>query len=84
MFHKIIDVAPLPGMRLRARFEDGSLRLYDASVLPGRWPDFQSFIDIPGLFDMVQIEARGYAVAWNEFLDLSSEDIWEYGTPIHE
>ena len=31
MFHKIKDVTPLPGLRLRVLFANGTTKLYDAT-----------------------------------------------------
>lgn len=82
MFHRILSVTPLPGYKLKALFKTGEERLYDASTLEETWPVFADLRAIPGLFELVRVEAGGCAVVWNEFLDLSSEEIWHGGIPV--
>jgi len=84
MFHRLANVAPLPGYQLKARFQTGEERLYDASALEKIWPQFGDLRTIPGLFELVRVDAGGYGVVWNEFLDLSSEEIWHEGIIIQQ
>jgi hypothetical protein len=79
MFRKIKEITPLPDMRLRAIFDGGETIYYDVKPLIDRWPVFRSLVDIPELFPLVHIEANGYGVAWNDEIDLSSDEIWENG-----
>ena len=82
MFHPLASISPLPGYKLRAKFKTGEERLYDASSLEKTWPEFADLRAIPGLFELARLEAGGHGVVWNEFLDLSSEEIWHGGIPI--
>jgi hypothetical protein len=81
MFHKIIEIEPLPKLKLRARFDSGDERYYDINPLLDRWPVFRTLASIPGLYELVHIEAAGYGIAWNAEIDLSSEEIWHNGYP---
>jgi len=82
MFHRLASIIPLPGYKLRAKFQAGEERLYDASALEKTWPEFADLRRIPGLFELVRLDAGGCGIVWNDYLDLSSEEIWHEGTPL--
>jgi hypothetical protein len=82
MSRKITKINSLPDLWLEARFDSGETVRYDVKPLVKRWPVFQSLVDIKGLFPLVRIEAAGYGVAWNDEIDLASEEIWENGITI--
>lgn len=79
-WHKIVSVKPSGELTFDAFFQGGECRRYDVRPLFDRWPAFRALRDVPGLFALVRVEAGGYGVAWNDNLDLESEDIWEFGT----
>ena len=81
MFHKIKDVTPLPGLRLRVLFANGTTKLYDARPLTERFAAFQE-LKRGHLFEDVEVDAGGYGVSWDDDLDLSCDEIWEHGEPI--
>jgi hypothetical protein len=82
MFHRLASISPLPGYKLRAEFNTGEERLYDVGALEKIWPVFGDLRAISGLFELAHLEAGGCGVVWNEYLDLSSEEIWHEGVPI--
>ena len=79
MFHRIKKIKPLPGLRLQAVFRDGELRIYGVAPLQERWSAFRSLTEIPGLFELVQVDTGGYGVVWNDEIDLAAEEIWNNG-----
>jgi hypothetical protein len=79
MFHKITEIEPLPDLILKARFASGDERYYNVGPLLDRWPVFRMLETIPGLYELAHIEAAGYGIAWNDDIDLSSEEIWHNG-----
>ena len=79
---KLKAVTPLPGLSLRAVFQDGEERIYAVSRLLDEIPAFRAFSIMPGLFEQVAIEPGGYAVVWNDELDLAGEEIYENGRPV--
>jgi len=79
MLHRIRDIKPLPGLCLQAVFQNGELRIYDVAPLQERWPAFRSLTEIPGLFELVRVDAGGYGVVWNDEIDLAAEEIWNNG-----
>ena len=76
---KLKTVNPLPGLALEAVFHDGEERVYTVSRLLEKIPAFKVFSTMPGLFEQAAIEPGGYAVVWNDELDLASEEIYLNG-----
>jgi len=84
MFHIIKKVVPLPNLRLWARFANEATRVYDVTPLQSKWPAFRSLSTIPGLFELVRVDAGGHGIVWNDEIDLASEEVWHNGQPIIE
>ena len=82
MFHKLNSVKPLGGFVLRAQFENGAVKLYDIKKLAERWPMFQPLTENPELFAAVRVDVGGYAVVWNDELDISCDELYANGVVI--
>ncbi len=80
MFYKINSVVPLDDMILRVEFENGTRKNYDIKPLKERWQAFNE-LENPSLFELVKVDAGGYGVTWNKFIDLACNELWENGTP---
>jgi len=78
---RIVKIEARPGYELAAWFANGERRVYDVTAAMEKWPDFLSLKEIPGLYGLARIEAGGYGVSWNEFIDLGSEEVWFRGRP---
>lgn len=65
--------------RLMVQFSNGEKRQYDVEPLFGKWTEFQALRQIEGLFDRVQVDVGGYGISWNDYLDLSSEELYDNG-----
>ena len=76
---KLKTVSPLPGFALRAVFQNGEERIYAVSRLLDEIPAFKAFSTMPGLFEQAAVDPSGYAVVWNDELDLASEEIYRHG-----
>lgn len=84
MVPKITRVEALPGLKIKARFEGGGVRLYSLLPLQKSLPIFKDLSEVPGLFERVQVDQSGYAVIWNDEIDLASEEIWFNGlSPVY-
>ena len=81
MFHKVKNVTPLPRLRLRVQFANGTTKLYDATPLAERFDAFRE-LEKGHLFEDVEVDVGGYGVSWNDDLDLSCDELWEHGEPI--
>ena len=82
MIERIREVVPLPDYRLSVLFDDGKRVIYDVAEDMRDIPDYRDLRDIPGLFQQVQLDQSRTCVYWNEFIDLPSDAIYEYGQPV--
>lgn len=82
MIPKIKFIELLNDYILRVSFVDGKVVLYDVKedikILPG-YDDLQK---INGLWQQVQIDESRTCVFWNDYIDLASDSIYEFGIPI--
>ena len=79
MFHTIKNIKPLKYYILLATFTDGTVKVYDLKPLFSTIDTFDSLQYIPGLFKQVKVDIGGYGISWNDYLDLSCDEIWEKG-----
>lgn len=79
MFHRISEVKPSGKLTFDAVFTNGEKRRYDVAPLLSKFEAFHALRDVPGLFERIHVDAGGYAVAWNDELDLECEDVWTSG-----
>jgi hypothetical protein len=73
--HRIVNARPLPGYRLRLRFEDGVEGEVDLCELVGKGV-FASWTD-PAEFAKVSIDPESHTVAWPGDIDLCPESLYE-------
>ena len=75
---KIVKVQPLENLIILTTFDDGTVKKYDVKNL---FKDFPVFKDLMNdiLFQLVHVDFKGYAIAWNDYLDLDRYEIWENG-----
>ncbi|MBI3609550.1 MAG: DUF2442 domain-containing protein [Nitrospirae bacterium] len=71
---KIIDVRPLPGFKIRVKFQDGVEGQVDLSDLAGKGV-FSKWKE-PGFFESVFIDKESHTVAWPGGIDLSPESLY--------
>lgn len=79
MFHKVASVAPGAGCTLDVVFRDGARKQYDVRRLFDRWPVFRQLMTDKALFRQVKVDQGGYGVSWNDELDLSCDELYDYG-----
>ena len=79
MFHKIKYAEVLPGFKLKVKFENDAIKIYDVSVLVDKYPCFIKLKDNPDLFNSIKVDAGGYGVSWDDDLDISCNELWENG-----
>ncbi len=78
--YKIIKIEPLDKLIIKATFKGGEIKLYDINRILDKWEDFRLLKDNPMLYKNVKIDCGGYGIAWNDYIDLASEEIWDNGT----
>jgi hypothetical protein len=78
-YPRVRSVQALPAKRLRVTFENGEVKLYDCTPLLDE-PAFQPLRD-EAFFRNVSPDRHGYAVIWNDAVDLAEAELWLHGTP---
>ncbi len=79
MFHKIEKIKPLSNFHLLATFTDGTIKKYDMQNIIKKHDAFNDLVTIPNLFEQVKVDIGGYGIMWNDYIDLSSDEIWHNG-----
>ena len=79
MFYKIQDVKPLEKYKLLVTFTNREIKIYDIEPLFDKWTIFKDLIYINGLFEQVEVIDKGYAISWNDNIDLSCDELYYNG-----
>jgi hypothetical protein len=81
VYPKIESVRALRSKTLKVVFKSGDIRYYDCRPLLKEEP-FKA-LQNEALFRAVKAEEHGYAVVWNDEIDLSESEIWIHGRTEH-
>lgn len=81
MFHKIKSVNPLNDYKLSIIFAEGITKIYDVKPLFIKWPIFNELKNVK-LFNEVSVDKGGYGIIWNDYIDLSCDELFENGKTI--
>ena len=79
MVPRIKSIKPMEGFRLHVVFDDGRDVLYDVEEDIKNIPSYKDLKTIHGLFNQVQLDQSRTCVFWNDYIDLPSDTIYEYG-----
>ncbi len=79
MFYKVKAVKALENYYLQVTFLNDEVKLYDVKPLFKKWQQFLLLQMANSLFEQVKVDAGGYAVSWNDELDLSCNELYENG-----
>lgn len=79
MLPRIKSVKPLKGYLLQVIFDDGKDCIYDVNDDISSIEAYKDLKNIHGLFEHVQLDESRICVFRNDFIDLSSDTIYEYG-----
>ena len=82
MIERIKSIKPLPDFTLDVSFDDGRRVIYDVKEDMGL-PGYSALRDVFGLFSQVQVDESRTCVFWNDYIDLPSHAIYEYGRVIN-
>jgi hypothetical protein len=74
---KIIAVQPLDNYQLMVQFSNHEFRQYD--VRPLLENEMFAPLENRAFFQNVQIEQGGYALFWNDNIDISEYELWKNG-----
>ena len=83
MIPRIKTIEPQDGFKLLVVFDDGKGVIYDVQDDIENLPDFEALKTEIGLFKSFQIDESRTCVSWNDRIDLPSDILLEYGTPIN-
>ena len=75
-FHKIKNVEALDDLTLQVLFENGEKRYYDLNKLIEINKNFEILRQNKDLFKLVKVDIQGYGVYWNDYLDISCDEIY--------
>ncbi len=76
-FPRLKAVEPLAEKRLRVTFVNETIKIYDCKPLIEKEP-FQRLGD-EAFFRCVHVEPHGYAVVWDDQVDLAESELWLHG-----
>ena len=83
VYPKIASVEAQPNKQLLVRFRNGVTKLYDCRRIL-KYPAFEPLRDNEALFRRVRTEQGGYAVIWNDDLDLAESELWIAGKVVRD
>lgn len=78
MFHKIKNIETLPNLILKIKFENNEIKYYDMKNAIKKIKEF-NILNNEDIFKNAQIDVGGYAVIWNEKLDIDCEELYVNG-----
>ncbi len=79
MIIRIKTLKPLDDYKLLVSFDDGKTVIYDLKDDMETLPGYDDLRNITGLFRNVQLDESRTCVFWNDYIDLPSDTIYEYG-----
>lgn len=81
-YHRVKSVTPLQDYVLSIQFEDGVQKEYDVKPLLSKWDAFKALVDVKGLFEQARVDFGGYGIIWNDYIDLSCDELYNNGVEI--
>lgn len=82
MIPRIKKVEPLENFLLHVIFDDGKNVIYDVKDDIKNIPSYSDLQTVCKLFEQVQLDESRTIVFWNDYIDLPSDIIYEYGKTI--
>lgn len=82
MLQRISSIEMRENFQIFARFEDGKEVLYDVREDIDAVASFKDLEEIPGLFATGKLDESRTCIEWNEYIDLPSHALYEYGVPV--
>lgn len=79
-YPKVKAVKPVGKRILMVTFDNHQVRRYDISPLLER--EMFAPLRNPALFKTARVEPGGYAVVWNDRIDISEHELWTHGQPV--
>jgi hypothetical protein len=77
---KIVSATAVDDHTLVIQFDNSAKKLYNVTPLFGK--AMLVPLKNPALFKSVKVEQGGYAVSWNNEIDISEYELWSHGEAI--
>ena len=81
-FHRVKEVKPPPDYMLSVQFMDGEKKKYDVKPLFSKWEASKALENVKCLFEQVQVDMGGYGIIWNDYIDLSCDELYYNGVTV--
>lgn len=78
-FKRIKFVYPTDDYQIVAFFTDGKKKIFDVKSLMNKYEPFKIFETNKGLFFKARLAPGGYAVVWNDDLDIAADSVYYDG-----
>lgn len=82
MIPRIKSVKPQKNYILHVVFDDGKDCLYNVKEDIDSMEQYKDLQEINGLFEQAQLDESRTCVFWNDFIDIPSDIIYEYGKEV--
>ena len=79
-YPRVKSVSAIDEHNLLVEFDNNEKKTYDISPLLRK--EIFSPLRNPSLFKAVKVEHGGYAVSWNDEIDISEYELWMHGQPV--
>ncbi len=76
-YPKVKSASAIDDHTLLIEFDNSEKRKYDISPLLRK--EMFAPLNNPALFKAVEVEQGGYAVVWNNDIDISEYELWNHG-----
>lgn len=76
---RIKSVSPMDGYQLSVLFDDGRKVVYNVAEDIETISAFSDLKTVKGLWPQVQVDKSRTVVYWNDWIDLPSDTLYEYG-----
>ncbi|MCM1330648.1 MAG: DUF2442 domain-containing protein [Ruminococcus sp.] len=77
MHCKLKSAKPLENFNILLSFENGETGIYDIKPLAEKYEMFKPLIQNKSFFSSFQIDPGGYGLSWNDFIDISCDELFE-------
>ena len=82
MFNKIRFVRPLAHYKLIVEFVNGTTKEYDMQNILKKHPIFKELLNDKEKFMNVKVDKGACGIIWDDYFDLSCNELWNNGTVI--
>ena len=82
MIPRVKSVIPMENYILDVVFDDNVRVHYDMKEDISSLPGYDDLRNVQGLYQNVQLDLSRTCIYWNEYIDLPSDTIYEYGNKI--